>query len=312
MEKEDAVAGHRPVMLKEVLEFLSPGPGKAFLDLTLGGGGHAEALLKRLGSSGQLIGVDRDEEVLLATATRLRERFNNVRFFSANFGDLDDLSEALEGEAFDGVLLDLGVSSIQLDDGKRGFSFQADGPLDMRMDRSSGRTAEELLKKLSQGELASILKEYGQERRAASIARAIVKRRARKPLMWTSELARICEHAAGGKWQRIHPATRTFQALRIAVNDELGALARAMTTMPTMLKRDGRVVVLSFQSLEDGIVKRAFREHARVGVYEVLTAKPLRASAEEVRGNPRARSACLRAARRTDKSGPDVRKAGRT
>ena len=301
MEREDAVVGHEPVMLKEVLEFLSPEPGKAFLDLTLGGGGHAEALLKRLGSSGRLIGVDRDEEVLLATATRLRERFNNVRFFSADFGNLQDLDEALEGERFDGVLLDLGISSIQLDDGKRGFSFQVDGPLDMRMDRSSGRTAEELLKKLSQGELANILREYGQERRAASIARTIVKRRARKPLMWTSELARICEHAARGKWQRIHPATRTFQAIRIAVNDELGALTRAMATLPKMLRSGGCLVVMSFQSLEDGIVKRAFREHARSGLYEVLTAKPLKASDEEVRENPRARSACLRAARRTDK-----------
>ena len=182
MEQRDAVAGHEPVMLQEVMEFLSPGPGKEFLDLTLGAGGHAETLLKRIGQSGQLIGVDRDEEVLLATAARLRGKFERVRFFSANFSELAELKGELEGQQFDGVLMDLGVSSIQLDDVKRGFSFQTEGPLDMRMDRSKGRTAKDLLAKLPEEELERILRDYGEERRARAVARAIVRRRSESPL----------------------------------------------------------------------------------------------------------------------------------
>jgi len=298
MEQRAAVAGHEPVMLQEVLEYLSPEPGKGILDLTLGAGGHSEALLGRLGESGQLIGVDRDEEVLLTTAARLRERYENVRFFSASFGSLAELREELEGQQFDGVLMDLGVSSMQLDEAKRGFSFQSDGPLDMRMDRSGGVTARELLAKLPEEELTRILREYGEERRARAIARAIVKKRSERPLEWTSELAEICEHIGGGGRERIHPATRTFQAIRIAVNDELGALRSALKEMPTMLEPGGVVVVISFHSLEDRIVKESFKEGAASGVYEILTKKPVRPSAEEMERNPRSRSAKLRAARR--------------
>ena len=301
MERSDAVAGHEPVMLKEVLEYLSPRPGKAFLDLTLGGGGHAEAILKRLGSSGQLVGVDRDEEVLLATAARLRGQFDNVRCFSADFAQVRELSRELEGQEFDGILMDLGVSSMQLEDPARGFSFRLEGPLDMRMDRSTGATAREMLARSSQKELTEVIRDYGQERHAAGIARAIVRRRAKKPLQSTIELAAICKRVVGRAGGRIHPATRTFQALRIAVNDELRALEEALRFIPEMLKGGGVVVVISFHSLEDAIVKRSFRDWDREGVYEVVTPKPLRPTAQEVSRNRRSRSARLRAARRTEK-----------
>ncbi len=206
---------------------------------------------------------------------------------------------------FVGVVMDLGVSSLQLDDAKRVFGFQTDGPVDMRMDRSSGARAEDLLRKLSEKELAGILWDYGQERRARSIARAIVRARTKKRLLWTSELARICERAARGARQRIHPATRTFQALRIAVNDELGGLASALRWMPRVLKAGGVVVVISFHSLEDGIVKRCFKDHGRDGLFDVLTLKPVRPGPQEVKRNRRSRSARLRAARRTPKSAVD-------
>ena len=301
---------HEPVMLKEVLELLAPTPGKRFLDLTLGGGGHTEALLERVGSGGQVVTVDRDEEVLLGTSARLRQRFGNVRFFSADFGQLEELSEELEGARFDGVLMDVGVSSLQLDDAGRGFSFQKDGPLDMRMDRTQTVTAAHLLNHLPEEELARILREYGEERKASRLAREIVKARAEKPLQWTAELVAICERVVGKGKQRIHPATRTFQGLRIAVNAELKALESAMETMPKMLESGGVVVVLSYHSLEDRIVKRYFRSGADQGLYQVLTRKPLRPTPEEVERNRRVRSARLRAARRTGQPGENIRSGG--
>ena len=289
--------GHEPVMLREILEYLAPGNGGRFLDLTVGAGGHARAILERIGRTGQFVGMDRDEDVLRLTADRLKREFPQARFFHGDFAEIAELRRQVGSMTFQGVLLDLGVSSIQLDDAPRGFSFQRSGPLDMRMDRSEQTTAADLINRLSQGELERLIRTYGEERHARRIARAIVEERRRRPLTDTLQLASLIERAVPRGRGRINPATRTFQALRMAVNDEPGRLDRLLGTFHQLLERDGTIAVIAFQSLEDRAVKRRFREGARGGWLEVLTGKPVTPTDEEVARNRRSRSAKLRAAR---------------
>jgi len=289
---------HTPVLLGEVVDLLSPGPGQRFIDATIGPGGHAAAIAERILPGGTLLGVDRDEQALELARERLEPFQGHLELVQGSFADLADHVAHLGGGLADGVLMDLGVSSVQLDSGIRGFSFAVDGPLDMRLDTRGGRTASGLLQRSSARELERILREYGQERYARRIAGAIVARRG--TLRRTLELAALVERVVPRRQHRLHPATRTFQALRIAVNDELGELERALATVPQWLAPGGRVAVVSFHSLEDRIVKHTFRDYARAGELEVLTAKPVRPSPAEVARNPRARSARLRAARRTE------------
>jgi 16S rRNA (cytosine1402-N4)-methyltransferase len=309
------VAHHEPVLLRETLELLSPVPGGTYVDLTLGLGGHAEGILEASAPEGRVVGIDRDREALAHASTRLA-RFGE-RFVPLH-GDHREIGALLHGAgvfAVDGILADLGLSSLQLDDPERGFSFQADGPLDMRMDPSSGPTAADLLATLPERELRRILKVYGEEMLAGRIARAIVLRRAKAPVRRTSELRQIVERVAGPRARRfrIHPATRTFQALRIAVNGEIDGLETLVPEAVSFLRRGGRLVVLSFHSLEDRAVKRAMRALAercicppglpvcgcgREDLVRLVSTRALRPSSEEIDRNPRSRSARLRAAER--------------
>ncbi len=296
---EPEVSPHRPVMLKEVLEWLEPRPGQVVLDCTIGVGGHAAAILKELGPDGLLLGIDKDEGAL-EMAKRFLAPFvktGNVRLFHTDYRNAKSvLDEAGVGDGMvDGMLLDLGASSLQFDSPDRGFSFQYEGPLDMRMDRSEKVTAMNLLKRLSEKELADIFWRYGEERWSRRIARSI-KREA--PIETTTQLANLVARTVSGKRGRIHPATRVFQALRIAVNKELESLEAFLNCSYRFQRSGGRTVAISFQSLEDRIVKHSFLEGSREGVYRILTRKPVRPSQEEVRENSRSRSAKLRAVER--------------
>lgn len=291
-------AHHEPVMAKEVLEWLRPRPGNEIADLTLGLAGHSRQLLERLRPGGRLLGIDADPESVALAGELLGEGASDVELLIGHFDEV--VRRLPEGRRFDGVLLDLGISSVQMDSPERGFGFLRDGPLDMRLDRSRGRTAADLLARTSQAELEALFREYGQERFARRVAREIVAARRRRPLRRTVELAELVAGVVSGRSrQRIHPATRVFQALRIAVNDELGRLERALEGWASRLEPGGRIVVISFHSLEDGRVKRFFREQKREGLFSVLTPKPQRPTYEEVMGNPRARSARLRCAERS-------------
>ena len=284
--------------------------GGTYIDATVGLGGHSYEIAKRLGAPGHLIGLDKDSKALRIAATNLRisgvgpqtselsgprdeaSDWPEVTLMNRSFASLAEV----RGLWADGLLGDLGVSSLQLDDAARGFSFQADGPLDMRMDPHSEPTAEQVVNHLGERELADLIYEFGEERRSRRIARAIVRSR---PIRTTAQLAEVISAAARPmKHERIHPATRTFQALRIFVNRELDDLRALLEAAPRILKRGGRVVVISFHSLEDRIVKDAFRDGASQGIYRLLTKKPVTASEEESDRNPRARSAKLRAAER--------------
>lgn len=289
---------HRPVMVREVLDWLRPGPGKIIADCTLGTGGHAVAILKEIGPSGLLIGIDRDSEVIEVAKGFLSQVSNPFRLFHANYADFDQILQEIGIEGVDGLLLDLGVSSYQLSMPGRGFSLQWEGPLDMRMDRTSGPTAGELLKRLKEEDLAKLFWEYGEERRSRRIARAIKTHLRRASLETTTQLASLIERVVSGRRGRIHPATRVFQALRIAVNRELESLETFLSTVYQFLKPGARMVAISFHSLEDRIVKESFREGFKKGLYMLLTRKPVRPSREEVRENPRSRSAKLRAVER--------------
>ncbi|HSZ17622.1 MAG TPA: 16S rRNA (cytosine(1402)-N(4))-methyltransferase RsmH [Terracidiphilus sp.] len=292
---------HVPVLLKDAIEFLNLRAGATVADCTLGLAGHASEIARRLGPRGHLIGLDRDPEALALA----REQLDSVT------GELAGEAPHVEliGEAFsslsrhvapaslDGLLADFGVSSLQLNEARRGFSFMADGPLEMRMDPRSGLTAAQVVNEASERELADLIYEYGEERRSRRIARAIVRGR---PVTTTGQLARIVASAAPTmKQDRIHPATRTFQALRIYVNRELDEIKTLLEAAPRLLKPSGRLVVISFHSLEDRIAKDSLREGAHQGIWEILTRKPVTAGEEEIERNPRARSAKLRAAERT-------------
>jgi len=308
-------ASHVPVLLKEAIDFLNVRRGGTYIDATVGLGGHSYEIAKRLGAPGHLIGLDKDPAALESAGAvlgvrssvlgesgdqqpktyDLRPDWPTVELRQASFASLAEARSPIA----DGLLADVGVSSLQLSDAARGFSFQADGPLDMRMDPRSERTAEQVVNHLDERELADVIYEFGEERRSRRIARAIVRSR---PIRSTAHLADVVSAAArpmNSEQRRIHPATRTFQALRIFVNRELDDLRALVEAAPRILKPGGRVVVISFHSLEDRIVKDAFREGAiQYKYFRVLTKKPVTASEEEQDRNPRARSAKLRAAER--------------
>ncbi len=288
---------HQPVMVDAVLSFLHPQPGRVIVDATVGSGGHALSLLPHLLPDGRLVAVDRDADALARAHERLVEFEPSVAFLHGNHRQLPELLTRLGISRVDGILLDLGVSSLQLDAAGRGFSFLREGPLDMRMDRTQDLTAERLINTRSAQELAEILERFADERHARRIAARIVDARRTQPLTTTIQLARVVIDAipVRARHGRLHAATRTFQALRMAVNDEVGALETFLGALPTLLNPCGRVVILTFQSLDDRLVKRAFRDGATAGQWTVLTKKPVRPSAAETTHNSRARSAKLRA-----------------
>jgi 16S rRNA (cytosine1402-N4)-methyltransferase len=306
-------AQHVPVLLEETLGFLAPErrPGGLFVDVTLGLGGHAEALLRRAPEA-RLLGLDRDAQALELAARRLAPFGDRVRLEHAVFDRLEEVLTGLGIESVAGILADLGVSSMQLDVAERGFSFRRDGPLDMRMGIAD-MTAADLVNRSSEEELERIFREYGEERHARRIARAIARARAESPITTTGQLKSLIDRIKGwaSREEKIDPATRVFQALRIEVNRELAGLEELMDQTVQMLEPDGRLVIISYHSLEDRIVKNKMRDMAKGEVdqvtgrtlsesqlIEVLTRKPVRPTEEEIAFNPRARSAKLRAAKR--------------
>ncbi len=281
-------ARHEPVLLAESLEALAVKPGGLYVDGTLGLGGHSRAILGRSAPGGRLVAFDRDAETL-AEARAALQAGDAVRFVHADFRSIPEVLGALRA---DGILLDLGVSSVQIDTAERGFSFQAEGPLDMRLDRSRGETAADVVNRMRERDLADVIYRFGEEHASRQVARAIVDARRRGEITTTTELAAIVRRAAHGR-PGLDPATRTFQALRIFVNQELDALGDALRRIALCLAQGGRFAVIAFHSLEDREVKQAFRGLAREG-FRLVTKKALRPGDEEVRRNPRARSAKLR------------------
>lgn len=290
---------HQPVMLDEVLHWLAPKPGQVFVDGTLGGGGHTEAIARQVMPNGRVIALDRDPEAIARAQRRVGEL--PIRLVQANFSDLDKVLASYHEHRVDGVLLDLGLSSDQLADLARGFSFQSNGPLDLRFDPGSGQPAWEWLAEAPEQQIADVIYRYGEERYSRRIARRIVQQRRDVPIRTAAQLADLVRKCVPrSKKHPIDPATRTFQALRIAVNDEIGALERALAVLPDCLREGGRLVVISFHSLEDRCVKWAFRNDSR---WTILTKKPIRPNEAELSRNPRSRSAKLRAAERNREEG---------
>ena len=292
-------SGHVSVLLNEAIEFLAVRRGGAYVDATVGAGGHSFAIASRLGAPGRLIAFDKDPAALAIARKRLIELppqssgdWPQIELRNASFAEIASLTAG----SVDGILADLGLSSLQLTDAERGFSFQAEGPLDMRMDPRSERTADQVVNRFDEEDLANLIYEFGEERRSRRIARAIVRAR---PIRSTAHLAQVVSAAARPmKHQRINPATQTFQAIRIWVNRELDDLKALLSAAPGVLKPGGRLVIINFQSLEDRMVKDAFRDGAHAGMYRLLTKKPFAPSRGEVEQNPRARSAKLRAVER--------------
>lgn len=322
---ENVNSVHVSVMLEEVVDFLNPRPGNVYIDGTLGGGGHSEAMARRVLPDGMIVSMDRDLAAIDRTEKRLHEVFQDgkanskenpfpIRFVHANYRYFDNALDLLKIDQVDGFLLDLGLSSDQLADRRRGFSFESDGPLDLRFDDTEGPTAAELLTKLREDEIADLIYQYGEERFSRRIARQIVERnQAGLPIKTAAELAELVRRCVpksknqgrmradrqkqdkhGGRLIAIDPATRTFQALRIAVNDELGSLQSVLENAPKRMKPGAVMAVISFHSLEDRIVKQAFRDDPR---WEVVTKKPVLPSDKEIERNPRSRSAKLRVAK---------------
>jgi 16S rRNA (cytosine1402-N4)-methyltransferase len=309
--------GHVPVLLKEAIDFLAVKRGGTYLDATVGLGGHSYEIARRLGALGHLIGFDKDAAALERARERLKAVDSRSSLVASEpiserpttddqrlqldwpqitliHGSFAEVGERVAPASLDGLLADLGVSSLQLSDPARGFSFQAEGPLDMRMNAMSGETAEQVVNHIDERELADVIYEFGEERRSRRIARAIVRSR---PIRTTKQLVEVVSAAARSmKHERIHPATRTFQALRIFVNRELDDLKALLEAAPRVLKPGGRLVTISFHSLEDRIVKDALHDGAKQGWYRLLTKKPVTASEEEIDRNPRSRSAKMRAA----------------
>lgn len=303
---------HRLVMGREVIELLDCRPGRLYVDGTVGGGGHAEEILKASSPDGRLIGIDRDAEALGAASQRLKSYGDRAVLVKENYRNIRKVLSPLGIDKADGILLDLGVSSYQFDRPERGFSFRFESPLDMRMDTAQETAAKDLVNGLGEGELERIFKDYGEERFARAIARSIVRERKTRSIETTGDLVRIVLASVPRRFQSrtIHPATRIFQALRIAVNDELGSLEEGLKEGIEVLNKGGRMAVISFHSLEDRIVKNMFRDYAapcicpprtpvcvcgKVPAVRILTKKALTPSEEEVNENPRARSARLRA-----------------
>ena len=293
---------HTPVMLREVLEYLDLKPGKIIVDATLGTAGHSENILERILPGGGLIGIDRDEESLLIARERLSKFGSAAKFIHGNFVDLDTLLENLKISKIDGALFDLGISTIQLQDSGRGFSFQNEGPLDMRMDKDSYVSAYDLVNNLNEEELSTLLWNFGEERWHSRIARILVQEREKHPIATTLELADIVSRSIPSRYRhrhyRIHPATRTFQAVRIAVNRELEILEAAVNKAIAILNKKARICVISFHSLEDRVIKFAFRKAEADGLINIITPKPLTPAQSEVVANPASRSSKLRVAER--------------
>ncbi len=284
------MGGHRTVMLNETLEFIQGDANGWWADLTVGGGGHTRALLEATAPEGRVLGLDRDAEVLQRTREQLQAYGERLQLVHANYSEVARCAAELGISSLRGAVMDLGVSSFQLDEAERGFSFQQDAPLDMRMDRSRGMTAADVVNHTDERELADMFYLYGGERRSRQLAHAIVRQR---PLTTTLQLADIARRAVGPSG-KIHPATRAFQALRIVVNDELGGLEQGLAAVAELLEEDGRLVVISFHSLEDRVVKQFLKK----GGWSIMTKHVVRPSEQEERENPRSRSARLRAARR--------------
>jgi len=293
-------ARHSPILLREVLEYLDCQPDRIYVDGTVGSGGHARAILTRSSPTGKLIGLDWDEEAIQRAQKNLAPFGKRAELIKRNYKDLSSVLENLAIGAVDGILLDLGVSTEQLEDGTRGFSFLRDGPLDMRMSRELRITARDLLQRLSAVDISRIFRLYGEERWANRIAKAVVRRRQITPMRTTGELVDVIKKSLPSRSGRIHPATRAFQALRIAVNEELQNLQNFLDRCKDLLNPGGRLVIISFHSLEDRAVKNHFRQWAKgeegtPPFFNLLTPKPVGPSSEEVLNNPKARSAKLRA-----------------
>ena len=300
--------GHQPVLAEQVLRYLQPRPGMVCVDCTVGRGGHAALLAQAIAPDGHLLGLDLDADNLAYARRRLADAPVPVDLVHASFAGIETVlaSQGLDGA--DLLLADLGFSSNQVEDAGRGLSFKSDGPLDMRLDRDQPRTAADLVNRLGERELADLIYRYGDERLSRKIARKIVERRAEAPILTTKGLADVVRRAYGSRArrQRVDPATRTFMALRIAVNGELEALQRLLQTLPGVLRPGGVACVISFHSLEDRQVKRAFADWGRAGVAQRLTAKPIVADQTERRANPRSRSAKLRAIRMITPTPPQL------
>ena len=306
MNRVNAEPEHLPVMLEETLRCLAPRPGETMLDGTLGLGGHAAEILSRLSPGGELIGLDRDPEALTLAAKRLDGVGGAYRLLHGTFDRVGELLKELEissDGAFDGLLLDLGVSSMQLDRAERGFSFRNDGPLDMRMDPGEEESAASWLAQAPVEEIARVIRRYGEEPQAGKIARAIDRGRRERPITTTTELSSLIEELVPRRGKKIHPATKTFQAIRIAVNRELDCLRDALEKLDRYMKPGGRVVVLSYHSLEDRLVKTVFRDRVREGLFISHPDGLQRPTQTEVQSNPRSRSARLRAVVRAGEAG---------
>ncbi len=291
---------HLPVLVAEVLNYLDCRPDRIYVDATVGSGGHARRILEQSAPTGKLIGLDCDPAAIARAKQNLASFGERFLPFQKNFRDLKEVLYALSIPAVDGILADLGVSSEQLDDPERGISFRWEAPLDMRLDPEGPLTAQGLIQRLSAEEMEKILREFGEERWAGRIAKAIARQRRLRPLRTTGDLLKVVQGAIPAYRTRIHPATRTFQALRIAVNQELANLETFLRACPDLLQPGGRLGVISFHSLEDRIVKEHFRKWGKrakgeTPPFRILTPKPVPPSAEEIRSNPRARSAKLRA-----------------
>ncbi|MDD5428652.1 MAG: 16S rRNA (cytosine(1402)-N(4))-methyltransferase RsmH [Candidatus Omnitrophica bacterium] len=291
---------HHPVMLDEAISSLNLKPGYVVLDGTVGGGGHSKEILKRILPGGRLIGLDADQSAIKAAGENLKEFGGNFKLINENFRNLDRALSKENVKSLNAVLLDIGVSSFQLDDKDRGFSLKEEAPLDMRMDRRLETSAYDIINRYKESDLSDIIYKYGEERFSRRIAKRIVEERSKKPIETTAELAAIVRRAAGSgqKHYRIDPATRTFQAIRIVVNDELGALEEGLKRAVSWLDIGARVAVITFHSLEDRIVKNLFKGYAGLGVLKIITKKPLGPSQEEIAANPRSRSGRLRVAER--------------
>ena len=303
---------HIPVLFHEIMDIMAPQPGEVFVDCTLGGGGHSRGFLERMGDDGRLIGIDQDTNALQAAGANLAEFGDRVTYVHSNYNNLDEILNTYAPDGVDGILFDIGVSSHQLDEKDRGFSYMQDAPLDMRMNQSQNFSAWDVVNTYREEELHRIIKEYGEERWAKRVAQFIVEFRKEKPVETTGELVDIIKRAIpkGAREEGSHPAKRTFQAIRIEVNDELGVLTRTISVAAKHLKKGGRLGIISFHSLEDRIVKEQFRYLAsdcicppelpfcqcdKVSEVKILTRKPVTATKEELEANSRSKSAKFRA-----------------
>jgi len=289
---------HKPVMVEEVLDYLNPQTGQVIIDCTVGGGGHASKIMSKIKPNGLLIGIDKDMEILQIAKQHISEIGNIFKLYHADYSEIDEVLRQAGTDKVNGVLLDLGTSSLQFDQAERGFSFSKEGPLDMRMDRSQGITAKDLVHRLSEQKLEELFSKYGEERWSRRIARAILKEENDTGITSTRQLANIIERAVPRGKSKIHPATRVFQALRIAVNKELESLEVFLNKIHNYMTVGARIVIISFHSLEDRIVKNKFSERAKQNIFQILTKKPITPGEAEIEINIRCRSAKLRAAER--------------